>query len=84
MKPRIVITIAGGTIENIYSTADFDFIIADFDLINCGEGEIAKHYEADEICPDGDFTHLIETSDRVGQQAHDELKEIQKELDSKV
>jgi hypothetical protein len=80
-KPRIVIEVSGGNVANVYASHDCDVIIVDHDII---ESSPVIWANVDAIVPDGDFRHLFAGQDRHTQEIHDELKELQKQLDNEA
>ena len=61
MKPKILITMQGGTIQNISASEDMDIAIVDYDLPDHGEPALMGIYGPDYIVKDRELHEMIDT-----------------------
>ena len=81
MKPKVLITMQGGMIQNITTDQDMDIVIVDYDLPSHGEPAFKGCYAPDYIVKGGEFAEMFQnmtgaelTPEEI--EVRDELKRI--------
>lgn len=76
MKPKIILTIMGGTLSNVASNQPIDYVLIDHDNISQG-GRLVEQFEQDDTFDDGKAHELYkEPTDTISRGVRRSLKLI--------
>lgn len=77
MRTKVLVTLRGGMIEEMYANNEIELVVVDYDLVDHGESPVStphvSYYSDEHVGFSGLFT---DTSDPVEMEIRDELKRL--------
>ena len=76
MKPKILITVEDGLVQNFMTSEDMDIILVDNDIPKSDGSNGINRYEPDSICDGMFYMEYTDASDPREMEIHHELKSL--------